>query len=88
MSSRVLSSKHLTLQTRTLNATRDDKINDCGFKFSVACQWRVLIKEDEDNFIAIRQNSPRQILSYQFAKVLLHHRFVLYSMTDKANAVV
>ena len=43
-------SPHLTLQTHTpFNAARDDKINDCGFNFSVVCEWRVLIEEDKDN---------------------------------------
>ena len=41
------------------SATRDDDINDCGFKFSVACEWRVLIEQDNDTF---RQSFPRQIL--------------------------
>ena len=42
------------------SATRDDKINNCGFKFTVACKWWVLI--EEDNKDTIRQSFPRQIL--------------------------
>ena len=42
-----------------LSATCDDKINDCAFKFSVVCEWRVLIEEDKDT---ICQNFPRQTL--------------------------
>ena len=38
------------------SAKHDDKINDGGFKFSVACKWHVLIEEDKDD-------------SLQFAKV-------------------
>ena len=41
------------------SATRDDKINDCGFKFSVACEWRILIEEDKNT---IHQSFSRQIL--------------------------
>ena len=26
---------------RYFSATHDDKINDCGFKFSVACEWLI-----------------------------------------------
>ena len=31
------------------SATHDGKINNCGFRFSVACEWHVLIEEDKDN---------------------------------------
>ena len=56
----VIPSPHLTLQTHTFfSATRDDKIKDCGFKFSMACEWHNLIKEDKD---AICQSFPHQIL--------------------------
>ena len=41
------------------STTRDDKINDCGFKFSMACEWCVLIKQDKDTF---HQSLPHQIL--------------------------
>ena len=48
------------------SATRDDKVNDCGFKFSMACEWCVLFEEHKDD-------------SLQFAKVFPRHHFALYS---------
>ena len=38
-------------RTNYFNATYDDKINECGFKFSVACQWYVLFKDEKDNLL-------------------------------------
>ena len=65
MSSRVLFSHH----TWHCKCTRDDKINDCGFKFSVACEWSVLIK-DKDNLLQFAKVFPQQIL-----KLLIHQSF-------------
>ena len=31
------------------STTHEDKINNCGFKFSVTCKWHVLIKESKNN---------------------------------------
>ena len=42
-------------------AVHDYKINDCGFKFSVACKWCVLIKEDKDNSLQSQQSLSHQI---------------------------
>ena len=47
MSSRVLSPHYKC--PHHFSATCDDKVNDCGFKFSVACKWCVLIEEDKDD---------------------------------------
>ena len=51
---RGVTSPHLTLQMHAqFNAKRADKINDCGFNLSVACDWRVLIEEDKDNSLKL-----------------------------------
>ena len=42
----------------------DDEINDCGFKFSVACEWRVLIEEDKDNLLQFAKVFPTKFLKY------------------------
>ena len=34
------------------------KINDCGFKFSMASQQHVLIKEDKDNLLQFAKVFP------------------------------
>ena len=47
MSSRVLSPHYK--RPHHFSATHDDKVNDCGFKFGVACEWHVLIEEDKDD---------------------------------------
>ena len=59
------------------STTRDDKVNDCGFKFSVACKWCVSFKKDKDDSLqfakvfptkflklVIRQFSPTTVLRY------------------------
>ena len=56
-------SPHLTLQTHApFKAAHDDKINDCGFNFSVACEWRVLIEEDKDNTLQFAKVFPTKFL--------------------------
>ena len=40
------------------SSTRDDKINDRGFKFSMACEWLVLIEKDKDDSLQLT-NSPK-----------------------------
>ena len=65
MSTRVLSPHYKC--PHHFSTARDDKVNDCGFNINVACEWRVLCKEDKDD-------------SLQFAKVFLHHHFALYSI--------
>ena len=52
-------------RVRYFNATRDDKINDCGFNFSVAYEWCVLIKEDEDNLLKFAKVLPAKFLKLQ-----------------------
>ena len=44
--------------------TRDDKVNDCGFKFSVACDWHVLFKEDKDDSLQFAKVFPATVLCY------------------------
>ena len=77
----VLSPRH-TLRckrARYFNATRDDKINDCGFKFRVACQWRVLIEEGKDNLLQLAKVFSAKFLKLPIRhKVLSRHRFALY----------
>ena len=64
-------SPHLTLQTHTpFNTARDDKINNCGFKFSVACKWHVLIEEDKDNSLQFSKVFPTK-----FLKLPIHQSF-------------
>ena len=60
MSPRVLLPPHTgrCKRTRYFNATRDDKINDCGFKFSMAYQWYVLIEGDKDNLLQFAKVFP------------------------------
>ena len=64
MSSRVLFPHHTWHCKRThyFSSTRDDKINDCGFKFSVACEWHVLIEEDKDNLFQYAKVFPIKFL--------------------------
>ena len=40
------------------STTSDDKINDCGFKFSMVSEWHILFEEDKDT---IHQSFPHQI---------------------------
>ena len=64
-------SSHLTLQTHTpFNAAHDDKINDCGFNFSMACEWRTLIEEDIDNSLQFAK-----VFSAKFLNLLIHQFF-------------
>ena len=60
MSSRVLSS-HYRCPHR-FSATSDDKVNDCGFKFSVVCEWCVLFKEDKDDSLQFAKVFPAKFL--------------------------
>ena len=63
VSSRVLSPHHTQhcKCAHYFNATCNDKINDCGFKFSVVCQWHVLIK-DKDNLLQFAKVFPTKFL--------------------------
>ena len=66
-------SKHLTLQMHApFSAACDDKINDCGFNFSVVCEWRVLIEEDKDNSLQFAKVFP-----IKFLKLLICQSFPL-----------
>ena len=64
VSSRVLSPHHTWHYRHAcyFNATRDDKINNCGFKFSVVCQWHVLIEEDKNNLLQFAKVLPTKFL--------------------------
>ena len=48
--------------TTYFNTTHDDKINDCGFKFSMVCQWRVLNEEDQHNLLQFAKVFPTKFL--------------------------
>ena len=58
-------------RTHYFNATRDDEMNDCGFKFSMACKWRVLIEEDKDNLLQFAKVFPAK-----FLKLAVHQSFI------------
>ena len=60
MSSQVLSPHYK--HPHHFSATRDDKVNDCGFKFSVACEWCVLFKEDKDDSLQFAKVFPTKFL--------------------------
>ena len=60
MSSRVLSPHYK--RPHHFSATRDNKVNDCGFKFSVVCEWRVLFKEDKDDSLQFAKVFPTKFL--------------------------
>ena len=60
MSSEVLSPHYKC--PHHFNATRDDKVNDYGFKFSMVCKWCVLSKEDKDDSLQFDKVFPCQIL--------------------------
>ena len=52
------------------STTHDDKVNDCGFKFSVACEWCVLFKEDKDDSLQFTKVFPAK-----FLKLPIHQSF-------------
>ena len=56
--------------------------DDCDFKFSMACEWRVLFKEDKDHSLKFAKVFPAKFLSYQSAKAFPRHRFVLYGINS------
>ena len=60
------------------NATRDDKINDCGFKFTVECQWHVLIEEDKDNLLQFAKVFPAKFFKLPIHQSLPCHRVALF----------
>ena len=62
-----------TLKTAPFNTARDDKINDRGLNFSVACEWHVLIKEDKDNSLQFAKVFPAKLL-----KLPIHQSFILF----------
>ena len=71
--------EYYSLTTLDTTATRDDKINDCGFKFSVACEWHILIEEEDKD--AICQSFPHQILKVNnllkfYPAIILHYMVV------------
>ena len=60
MSSRVFIT---SLQTpHYFSTTRDDKVNDCGFKFSAVCKWHVSFKEDKDDSLQFAKVFPAKFL--------------------------
>ena len=61
-----------TANAHHFSATCDDKINICGFKFSVKSEWHVLIKEDKDNLLQFAKDFPSK-----FLKLLIHQSFSL-----------
>ena len=68
---------------------RDDKINDCGFKFSVACKWCVLIEQDKDDLLQFAKVFPAK-----FLKLPIHQSFspspfcaIWYKITVRINNV-
>ena len=48
------------------------------FKFSMTCEWLVLIGEDKDKSLWSPKVFSTEILSYQFAKDFSHYHFALY----------
>ena len=66
--------------THHFSATYGDIIKDCDFKFSMACEWNILIEKDKDNSLQFT-SFPHQTLIkvYQFAKVSPPHHFALYN---------
>ena len=62
MSSRVLSLYYK--RPHNFSATRDDKVNNCGFKFSVAREWHVLFKKDKDDSLQFAKVFPATVLHY------------------------
>ena len=64
---------YLTLQTRTpFCAARDNKINNCGFKFSMVCKRHILIEEDKDKSLQFAKVFPAK-----FLKLPIHQSFPL-----------
>ena len=60
MSSRVLSPHYKC--PHHFSTTHDDKVNDCGFKFNMACKWCVLFKEDKDDSLQFAKIFPTKFL--------------------------
>ena len=65
----VIPSLHLTLQMYTILVPHMI-INDCGFKFSMACKWHVLIEEDKDNSLQFDK-----VLFTKFLELPIHKSF-------------
>ena len=65
VSSRVLS-PHCK-RPHHFSATRDDKINDCGFKFSVACEWRV--EEEKEDLLQFAKIFPDKFLKLPICQI-------------------
>ena len=54
-------------------------MNNCGFKFSVACEWCVLIEEDKGNSLEFAKIFLTKFLKLLICQSFFCHRFVLYS---------
>ena len=60
MSSQVLSPHYKC--PHHFSTTCDDKVNDCGFKFSVAGEWCFLFKENKDDSLLFAKVFPAKFL--------------------------
>ena len=57
-----MSSLVLSPHSHQFSAAHDDKINNCSFKFSMACNWHVLIKEGNHNLLKFTKVFPAKFL--------------------------
>ena len=61
---RLLLSPHNTSHCKHVHhfsAAHDDKINDCGSKFSIVCEWCILTEEDRDNSLEFAKIFPFKV---------------------------
>ena len=63
-----------------LSTTHDDKVNDCGFKFSTACKWYVSFKEDKDDSLQFAKVFPAKFLKLVIRQFFPPNRFALYGI--------
>ena len=74
VSSQVLSLHHIRhcKHVHYFSVTCDDQINACGLKFSMACEWHILIEEDKDNLLQFAKVFPTKFLNLP-----IHQSFIL-----------
>ena len=63
-------------------------MNNCGFKFSVACEWCVLIEEDKGNSLEFAKIFLTKFLKLLICQSFFCHRFVLYSTYCVLNVLL
>ena len=73
-----MSSLVLSPHSHHFSAAHDDKINNCGFKFSMACNWHVLIKENNDNLLKFAKVFPTKFLKLPIRQSFPHQHFELH----------